>query len=103
MSEVSTQAAAAFFNERDWQQSNTEVKVKRHESGKHEVAMFLHGNLIAIRTVGNSIMYVSNCGHFTRVTKDRLNALRKVNVTQKNKKWFLNGHIWDGEMTGVVM
>lgn len=56
--------------------------------------MFLHGNLIASTSKGNLI--IKNCGFFTKTTKERLNALRGVNVVQKNFNWILNGKKWNG-------
>ena len=57
--------------------------------------MFLHGNCIA-KNVGEGKVAVSNRGWFTSTTKDRLNALPAVSISQKDFRWYLNGKEWDG-------
>lgn len=68
---------------------------------------FLHGHKIAewrSVTIGNistgekiqKQLWITNCGYSTNVTKERLNGLPDVSISQKNFKWFLNGKEWDG-------
>lgn len=64
-------------------------------------ALYYHGNKIAEWRNGN--LYISNGGYEgnrgetgSKTTKDKLNALPGVHVSQLNFKWYLNGTEWDG-------
>lgn len=68
--------------------------------------LFYHGNLIAEWRADG--LYISNGGYEGRrgetgskTTKDRLNAIDGVYITQKNFKWYLNGIEWDGSFVKV--
>lgn len=69
-------------------------------------ALFFHGNKIAeYRSDG---LYISNGGYEgnkgetgSKTTKERLNTLDGVYISQKNYKWFLSGVEWDGEWIKV--
>lgn len=56
--------------------------------------IYLHGNLIAVREGSN--IYISNAGWFSNTTKERLNGIPGVHISQKNGAWFLNGKEWNG-------
>ncbi len=77
-------------------------------------SLYLHGNKIAEwRKDG---LYISNGGYEPTdrhgneltgsvTTKDRLNALPGVNISQTKCKWYLNGNEWNGEwikIDGIV-
>jgi len=57
--------------------------------------IYLHGNLIAIREADQ--IYVSNAGWFSNTTKERLNGIPGVSVSQIKGEWYLNGEKWDGK------
>ena len=61
--------------------------------------LMLHGNIIA-EAMGEQTL-IRNCGWFTMTTKDRLNALEGVSITQQRGKWYLNQGSnrieWDGD------
>lgn len=63
--------------------------------------LFLHGNKIAEFRNGNEL-WITNAHWFSTTTKERLNALPRVCIFQKNHKWFLNGAEWNGEWTKVA-
>ena len=65
---ISKMAADAFYSGRKFKQSNTRVENSE---------LYLHGNLIARMN--------------TQTTRERLNALDGVSLTQKNFKPYLNG------------
>lgn len=46
-------------------------------------------------------LYISNAGWFSKTTKERLNYLPNVNISQKKGKWYLNGEEWDGNWIKV--
>jgi len=83
---VSRNAAAALYNGRKFSNGkNTKV-----EAGN----LYLHGNHIA-RDAGEATA-ISNASWYTLTTKDRLNALQNVSISQRRGVWYLNGREWDG-------
>ena len=69
-------------------------------------ALYYHGNKIAEWRDGN--LYISNGGYEgsrgetgSKTTKDKLNALPNVRLSQNNFKWYLNGVEWNGEWIKV--
>ena len=59
----------------------------------------LHGNVIAEwRDDG---LWVTNAGWPSNTTRERLNGLRGVSVTQRNSYQYLNGHKWHGSWVRV--
>ena len=95
MKKITQQSVNAFNNDMPFNKDNTIVKV-----GENVTNIFLHGNLIASKVEGR--LHITNCGWFTNVTKERLNALPNVSIYQKKGIWFLNGLPWDGSFTEVV-
>ena len=64
-------------------------------------ALFYQGNKIAEWKDGK--LFISNGGYFpengatgSKTTKDKLNALPSVRISQTQFKWYLNGKEWDG-------
>lgn len=62
-------------------------------------SLWLFGNKIAEYRNGN--IWITNAGWSTNTTKERLNAVKGVNISQKNGTWYLNGKEWNGEWTNV--
>jgi len=89
MRQITSIAADHFHTGKAWKRDNTEVTVDGSL-----VRMWLFGNCIAQRT--NLVYTITNCGWFTRTTKERLNGLDRVSIVQKKGKWFLNEREWDG-------
>ena len=89
MRQVTLDASIAFRQFTTFSSKNTKVKV---EDG--EAKLYLHGNLIA-RNTGKEIL-ITNAGWHSQVTKERLNGLMGVSITQKKGDWYLNGTLWDG-------
>ena len=77
---ISELAADAFYSGRKFKQKNT--RVENYE-------LYLHGNLIARLNGGQ--LQINLCGWNTQTTRERLNALQGVNLTQKNFAPYLNG------------
>lgn len=94
MRKITEQAAAAFELGYNFKLNNTEV---RKTAGS--VQMLLHGNLIAERTEAK--LYINSCGWMTPTTKERLNGIDGVNVSQRKGEWFLNGDEWNGTLIEV--
>src|SRR6478609_5343789 len=103
MRKITKQAAAAFEAGRNFKSGNMEVEVTRSMDLTREiVTMYLHGNAIAKREDG--ALFVRSAGWETATTKERLNGLAGVSVSQTNFQWYLNGKIWENsrEFTKVV-
>lgn len=81
---------------RAFNQGERLIKDNTHTDGK---AIWLHGNKIAEKRDG--ALWITNAGWSTTTTKERLNALHGVSITQKNFVWYLNGKEWDGEWIKV--
>jgi len=81
---------------------NTYVKVPLDTNGaivKSE--MYLHGNRIATYYKRSNTLEITNCGWTSNVTKERLNGLPGVSITQKCGVWYLNGEVWDGSLKTI--
>ena len=91
MRKITENAVNAFENGGKCSEGNMSV---------HDGLMYLHGKLIAkYNDMGR--LEISNCGWFSPTTKERLNGLRGVSITQEDFKWSLNGKPWNGEMIEV--
>jgi len=62
-------------------------------------SLWLFDNMIAEHREDG--LYITNCGWTSRTTKERLNALSDVSISQKKGKWYLNGEEWDGNWIKV--
>ena len=60
--------------------------------------LYLHNNAIA-RHNSDGTLSISMAGWPTPTTRERLNALPNVSVTQKNFTQYLNGREWNGDWT----
>lgn len=91
------EAVYAFENARKFKKGNMSVEVLPNVT-----IMRLHGNAIAYSyNDPERTLSISNCGWFTNTTKERLNGLKGVHITQKNWQWYLNGEQWDGKLIDV--
>ena len=90
---------SSFLNSSNFKLSNTEV-YSVNQRGETITEMYLFDNLIA-RKVGGKL-FISNAGWLSATTKERLNGLPNVSITQKKGVWYLNGKQWDGKLTKVV-
>ena len=96
MRKTTQQAVNAFYAGRNYASGNTSVT-----SNTEETRLFLHGNLIAKRTHSDNALYITNAGWSSNTTKERLNGLAGVNISQKNWTWYLNGKEWSGDWIKV--
>lgn len=95
MRKITRDAVEAFYEGRNFKRSNTEVVV-----GKYVVDLFLFDNRIAYRLLDQPTnLQITNAGHSTATTKERLNGLRNVRIVQRRGVWYLNGYPWDGSWT----
>lgn len=96
MRKITRLAIDAFLSDTPFKQSNTEVVVDETYSGLH-----LHGNTIAAQFHDSGNIYITTSGWQTNVTKERLNGIPGVSISQKNFQWFLNGVLWDGSIVKI--
>jgi hypothetical protein len=64
--------------------------------------LLLHGNEIAYRYNNpERTLSITNCGWESVTTKERLNGIPNVSISQKNFEWYLNGVLWDGKLIDI--
>jgi hypothetical protein len=97
MKKITSEAIAHFYSAMDFKKSNMEVIALQ--------------NVTVLKLFGNEIAYlyndpertlsITNAGYFTTTTKERLNGLRGVTISQKNGVWYLNDAEWNGKLTDI--
>lgn len=76
------------------------VTKKLGNSATNGSILLLFGNRIAEwREDG---LYITNCGYKTQTTKNHLNTLPNVSISQHKHEWYLNGEKWDGKWVRVL-
>jgi len=84
--------------------SNTQVRIEGFQMGSPTIAsMYLFGNKIATYHSPTNTLEISNCGWFTNTTRERLNGLPGVNISQRKGIWYLNGEVWDGSLKKIKL
>lgn len=97
MKKITQKSVECFLNAEKFNQGNMSVEVLPNVT-----ILKLHGNSIAYRyNDPKRTLSITNCGWFSNTTKERLNALPNVSISQKNGKWFLNGKEWNGELIDI--
>ena len=95
MRQITKESVNAFLNRQPFNKSNTSVS---NLNGKYYLSLF--SNIIAVLHPDNTLMITSS-GWQSNTTKERLNALKGVNIVQRNFAWYLNGKEWNGELTEI--
>lgn len=97
MKKITLDAVHAFMNAEKFKRDNTEVY-----QCLNVTVLSLFGNDIAYRyNDPERTLSVTNRGWFTKTTKERLNGIPGVHITQRKGEWYLNGEQWDGELIDV--
>lgn len=97
MRQITEESIQAFLNAKKFKKANMEVEVLPNVT-----ILKLHGNNIAYKyNDPENTLSITNCGWFSNTTKERLNALPNVRISQYNFKWYLNGKEWDGKLINV--
>ena len=94
MRTITKNAVNCFYNKGNGYFSNTSVITEGNTT-----KMFLFGNLIS--KLENDKLFITNAGWKSKTTKERLNALKGVNILQKKGELLLNGEKWDGKLTEI--
>ena len=98
MRKITEESTNAFYNKGTLKKQNMDVFFDRYD---YKSRMLLHNNCIATYDHKENILTINNCGWFSNTTKERLNALKGVNIHQKNFLWFLNGKEWSGNNINI--
>jgi hypothetical protein len=94
---ITTNAIEKFLNAETFNTSNTQVEVLPNVT-----ILKLFGNPIAYQyNDPERTLSITNAGWKSNTTKERLNGIPNVRITQTNGKWFLNGTEWDGKLIDV--
>ena len=97
MKSITQDSANAFMNAVRFKKSNMKVDVLENVT-----ILRLHGNAIAyLYNDPKRTLSITNCGWFSKTTKERLNAIPGVSIKQNNFNWYLNGSEWNGELIDV--
>lgn len=97
MKQITNDSINAFMNAKPFNRQNMSVKVLPNVT-----ILKLHNNAIAYKyNDPEKTLSITNCGWFSKTTKERLNGLPNVNIYQKAFKWFLNGKEWNGDLIDV--
>jgi hypothetical protein len=88
---ITSDSIKALLDGVPFKRGNTEVV---REGSIYYLKLF--GNKIIARK-GDGRIWISNAGWFSNTTKERLNGLPIVKITQKDWGWFLNGMAWNGK------
>ena len=97
MRKITEQATEAFNNTRSFNKQNMEIEVLPNVT-----IMKLHGNPIAYRyNDPQRTLSIQNCGWASNTTKERLNSIEGVNISQRNFQWYLNVKEWDGKLIDI--
>jgi len=99
MRKITKSAIAAFLNAEFFKLDNTIVEVQQNVT-----ILKLYNNIIAYRyNDPERTLYITNAGWQSNTTKERLNALPNVSISQKKGVWYLNGKEWDGNLIDVTV
>ena len=97
MKQITKKAIEKFMNAQSWKQDNTQVKVLPNVT-----ILSLFDNEIAyLYNDPKRTLSITNCGWFSQTTKERLNGIPNVNISQKKGECYLNGVVWDGKLIDV--
>ena len=97
MKKITKESVAAFYSGTPFNESNTSVEVLP--------------NVTILKLFGNEIAYlyndtertlsITNAGWQSVTTKERLNGLKGVQISQKDYVWYLNGTEWNGKLIDI--
>jgi hypothetical protein len=94
MRKISKESVEAFMSAEKFNKGNTQVEVLANVS-----VLKLHNNPIAYKyNDPQGTISIQTCGWFSNTTKERLNAIPKVRIKQKDGVWYLNDEQWNGEL-----
>jgi hypothetical protein len=97
MRQITKNSIEAFLSAEPFKSSNTTVTVLPNVT-----ILTLFGNNIAFRyNDPGSTLSIQTTGWQTVTTKERLNGLPGVRISQSKGEWYLNGQKWDGKLIDI--
>jgi len=97
MRKITKDSINAFLESKPFNKQNMEVEVLLNVT-----ILKLHCNAIAYKyNDPENTLSITNCGWFSRTTKERLNGLPNVIIMQKKGVWYLNDEEWDGKLIDI--
>lgn len=88
-----------------YRKDNTEIRIME-DSGVKKFWIYLFGNLIATidqQVSGTVDLFIRDCGHQTKTTKSRLNAILShfglPTIGAKKFQWYIGDEKWVGTKT----
>ena len=97
MRKITEESVAAFNDGRNFKSGNTTVTVLPNVT-----VLSLFGNEIAYRyNDPERTLSITSAGWESNTTKERLNAIEGVSISQRNFVWYLNGQEWDGSLIDI--
>jgi hypothetical protein len=97
MRTITQKAVNALLNAQKFKLSNTEVKVLDNVS----ILLYQNNPIAYLYNDPERTLSIQNCGWFSNTTKERLNGLPNVKISQKNFVWYLNGKEWNGNLIDI--
>lgn len=95
MRSITSKIIAAFLCWREQKYGHDEVV-----RGITGYSLCYRGNVIACRG-DDGVISITDSGWPTVTTKDRLNGIPGVSISQKKGVWYLNGAQWDGKWSKI--
>lgn len=97
MRTITENAIEKFLNAETFKSGNTSVEVLPNVT-----ILKLFGNAIAYQyNDPEKTLSITNCGYKTATTKERLNGIPNVSISQRKGEWYLNDVEWDGELIDI--
>jgi hypothetical protein len=97
MRTITQKAVNALLNAQKFKLSNTEVKILENVS----ILLYQNNPIAYLYNDPKRTLSIQNCGWFSNTTKERLNGLPNVKISQKNFVWYLNGKEWNGKLIDI--
>ncbi len=94
---ITQEAVNALLNAQKFNKANMTIEVLPNVT-----IMKLHDNPIAYKyNDPTKTISITNCGWFSNTTKERLNAIPGVRISQIRGVWYLSGKEWDGKLIDI--
>lgn len=98
MRQITEKSIDAFLNAKPFKRDNTEVVVLPNVT----ILKLFDNEIAYLYNDPERTLSITNCGWFTPTTKERLNGIPRVSISQKKGEWYLNGTLWDGKLIDVA-
>ena len=104
MRKITEESIKAFESLTPFNKSNMKVKILGTEKGLPvQAELYLHDNKIVEihKTKRKKVLKITNAGWKSNTTKERLNGLNGVQISQRKGVWYLNDKEWNGNLITI--